>query len=140
MTETKHTEGAYAQPWTAREAIVFNAVGEHVAVVRIPANVEREEAQEVARLIAAAPEMLRWLQRIVDAKPEMLHWMWIDNGVETGRGWGDEIQALLAKARGEAQDCEDCGGEGIIEPESGEPLLDEPYPCPRCGEAQSDGE
>ena len=28
--------------------------------------------------------------------------------------------------------CRDCGGEGYIEPESGDSELDKPYPCPRC--------
>ena len=28
--------------------------------------------------------------------------------------------------------CESCGDEGVIEPESGDPVLDRPYPCVDC--------
>lgn len=45
-------------------------------------------------------------------------------------------------ALGEDRNCQHCGGTGVMEPESGDPQLDTPYPCPACNarSAAVDGE
>lgn len=44
---------------------------------------------------------------------------------------GDEC-TMLVQTLTEVVECEHCYDEGILEPEWGDPVLDQPHPCPHC--------